>query len=175
MIMKELTTERLILRPMCAEYLETTHEYASDTETCRFMVYLPSDSIEDTLYYLIDAEAEFAKEKPSYYEMAVFCGDTHIGAVSLYLDDKMEKGELGWTINKKYHGHGYATEAARALVKYASEELGIRHFIAHCDAENIPSSKVMEKLGMKYVSEYGGRKNKLSDEERMERLYELVL
>lgn len=173
--MKELTTERLVLKPMSKDYLETAHEYASDKETCRFMVYLPSDSIEDTLYYLIDAETEFAKETPNYYEMAIFCGDKHIGAVSLYLDEDRVKGELGWTLNKKYHGHGYATEAARALVEYASEELGIRHFIAHCDAENRASSRVMEKLGMKLVSEYGGRKNKLSDEERMERLYELVL
>lgn len=173
--MIEINTERLVLRPMCREYLETTHEYASDKETCRFMVYFPSDSIEETLYYLTDAEAEFAKERPSYYEMAVFCGDTHIGAVSLYLDKDMTKGELGWTMNKKYHGHGYATEAARALVGYASEELGIRHFIAHCDAENIPSAKVMEKLGMRLVGEYGGRKNKLSDEDRRERMYELVL
>ncbi len=39
-------------------------------------------------------------------------------------------------------------------------------FIAHCDSENIGSYKVMEKLGMSFVSCSEGRKNKASDEER---------
>lgn len=171
--MQNLTTERLILRPMSTEYLDSTHEYASDRETCRFMVWLPSDSIEQTLYYLTDAEAEFKKESPSYYEMAVFLGDIHIGAVSLYLDENRTSGEFGWTINKRYQGHGYAYEAATALLEYAVETLGIHHFVAHCDTENIPSQKVMKKLGMELKEEHGGRKNKLSDEERREYVFEM--
>ncbi|MBQ5310652.1 MAG: GNAT family N-acetyltransferase [Oscillospiraceae bacterium] len=173
--MKEILSERLVLRPMCTDYLMTTHEYASDKETCRYMVYFPNDSIEDTMYYLTDAEAEFTKERPSYYEMAVFCGDIHIGAVSLYLVEERTRAELGWTLNKKYHGHGYATEAAGALIGFAAEELGIKTFIAHCDTENTASRRVMEKLGMKLVSEHGGRKNKLSDEERREYMFEMHL
>ena len=57
-------------------------------------------------------------------------------------------------------------------MKYAAENLGIRHFIAHCDSENTGSYKVMEKLGMKRTGESGGRRNKLSSEERIELLYE---
>ena len=51
--------------------------------------------------------------------------------------------------------------------------LGIKHFIAHCDTENAPSRRVMEKLGMTLKDEYGGRKNKLSEEERREYLFRL--
>lgn len=168
-----LTTERLTLKPMCSDYLASTHEYASDRETCKFMLFLPNDTLADTLDYLRDAEAEAAKDQPSYYEMAVFLGDMHIGAVSLYLGGEPESAELGWTFNKRYHGHGYATEAAGALLKFAADELGIRRFCAHCDSENAASRRVMEKLGMKLAGEYGGRHNKLSPEERRECLYVL--
>lgn len=173
--MKTITTERLVLKPMCTEYLISTHAYAADRENSKFMAYLPNDNIEETLEYLESAEAEFQKDSPEFYEMAVFYGDVHIGAVSLYLDESRTTCEFGWMLHRNYHGKGFATEAALAMLKYARDELGIRHFIATCDTENIPSRRVMEKLGMTLSEERGGRKNKLSDEERREYLYELCL
>ena len=58
-----ITTERLTLKPMCSDYLASTHEYASDRETCKFMLFLPNDTLADTLGYLHDAEAEAAKQE----------------------------------------------------------------------------------------------------------------
>jgi ribosomal-protein-alanine N-acetyltransferase len=174
--MQEIKTERLTLKPMCREYLATTHEYAGDPENTRLMVFLPKDNEEETLAYIMDAEREFLKEKPEYYEMAVFCGERHIGGISLWIMDGQTKAELGWTINKRFFGNGYAPEAAKAMIDYAANALGIRHFIAQCDTENAPSQRVMEKLGMKLTGEYGGRKNRANpDEERREYLYELYI
>ena len=166
-----LTTPRLILRPMCMDYLKSTHEYAADPENTTYMLFLPNDSIEETIGYIKGAEEEFKKDDPSFYEMAVLYKDIHIGAVSIYLDEKRESAEFGWLINKRYHGKGFATEAARALLDYAINIIGIKHFIAHCDSENAASKRVMEKLGFVLMDEYGGRKNKQSDEDRRECLY----
>ena len=112
-------------------------------------------------------------EYPSFYEMAVLWNNTHIGAVSLYLDKTGKDAEFGWMINKKYHGRGFATEAAKALMKYAKENLGVEHFIATCDTENAASKSVMEKLGMILIEERGGRHNKQFSEERREYLFKL--
>ena len=60
-------------------------------------------------------------------------------------------------------------------MEYAVKELGIRHFTAHCDAENTASYRIMEKLGMTQTSIEGGRRNRASDEDRMECLYELYV
>ncbi|MBR6344104.1 MAG: GNAT family N-acetyltransferase [Lachnospiraceae bacterium] len=166
-----LTTKRLTLKPMCMDYLESTHEYASDPENTTYMLMLPNDSIEETIGYLKGAEEEIKKDDPSFYEMAVFYEGKHIGAVSIYLDDERQSGEFGWLINKRYHGNGFAPEAAKALLDYSINTLGVRHFIAHCDSENIASKRVMEKLGFVLKDEYGGRKNKQSDEDRRECLY----
>ena len=65
------------------------------------------------------------------------------------------------------------SEAAAVLIEFAGNERGVTHFIAYCDTENIGSYRVMEKLGMKRTAEHGGRKNKASQEERMEYRYEL--
>lgn len=170
-----IRTDRLILKPMCTKYLNSTHAYASDVENCRLMLFLPNESLEDTFEYLKDAETEAAKDNPSYYELAVFLGEIHIGAVSLYISDKRDSAEIGWVFHRQYHGHGYASEAAVGLLKFAADELEISSFIAHCDSENIASRRVMEKIGMKLAGEYGGRRNKMSSEERRECMYVLTI
>lgn len=57
--------------------------------------------------------------------------------------------EIGWVFNKRYHGQGYATEAAYALLEYGFERLRLHRVIATCQPENVPSYRVMEKLGMR--------------------------
>ena len=158
----EIKTERLILRPICTDDLETTHTYASDRENCRFMASLPKISEDETLDFLRCAEKEWEKTVPEYYEFAVIYEGRHIGGVSLFPDDIRTSAELGWIIHPGYHRRGFAYEAAQALIGYASEELGIRHFYAHCDTENTASGRLMEKLGMTLAEEHGGRKNRKS-------------
>lgn len=169
----EIRTRRLVLRPLGVKYLHTVHEYASDYENTKYMVHLPNERFEDTLAFLQNIEQEWEKDDPEFYEFAVCMEDKHIGAVSVYLDENKRSGELGWIINKRYWGQGIALEAAEALINFASDKLNIHHFIAHCDSENIGSYKVMEKIGMIRTDTYGGRKNKSSDEERIELKYEM--
>lgn len=170
----QLTTTRLVLEPLGMKYLESTHAYASDLENTRYMVHLPNDSKEDAISFLSNVENEWNAWKQTTYEFAILLNKVHIGAVSLYIDENAI-GELGWIIEKTYWGHGYATEAARALMKYAIEKLGIKHFIAHCDSENVGSYKVMESLGMIVTEKTYGRKNKASDEMREELKYEYFI
>lgn len=167
-----INTERLILEPLGIKYLESVHAYASDPENTRYMCNLPNKSIEETMEFLQRADEEWKKETPSFYEFAIVYKNQQIGAVSLHLDNDQLSGELGWILRKEYWKQGIAYEAAKALLDYAVKKLKIKHFIAHCDAENIASYKIMEKLGMTRTSSHGGRKNKSSDLERMEYQYE---
>lgn len=188
----ELKTKRLLLKPLGTEYLQTVHAYASDPENTKYMMHLPNETIEETLEFLKGAGAEWEKEAPSFYEFAVLYEGRQIGAVSVYLEEdaaggagdvekaggqeRSEKsapsGELGWVFHKDYWGQGFASEAAAALVAYCVRELKIRHFVAHCDAENHGSYRVMEKLGMTRTAVTHDRKNRASDETRTEYQYE---
>ena len=168
-----IATERLVLKPLGTQYLDTTNEYALDYENTKYMSHLPNESAEETLEFLRSTEAEWQKEEPEAYEFAVLYQDKQIGAVSLYPENGI--AEMGWIINRKYWGNGYAFEAAKALLDYFAGERGIKHFIAFCDTENTASYRIMEKLGMVRTGEYPGRRNRAASQESFEYRYELVL
>lgn len=168
-----LTTERLTLVPLGTEHFETTHAYSSDIENTRFMMFLPNESREETLSFLRQCEEQWHSPDPDFFEFAIIHDKIHIGAVGIYRLKEAGEWELGWILDKRYHGKGYATEAAKAVIKCWRKQNDTSKFIAHCDSENISSARVMEKLGMTLVCVSGGRKNRSSDEERKELLYEL--
>lgn len=170
----QIKTSRLEIVAQGMRFFATTHAYASDAHTMRYMVFLPNESPEETKQFLQDAEREWQKEIPAYYECAILHGGTHIGGISLYPDKERRSAELGWCLAKEAQGNGYALEAAAALVCWAKDALAITRFVAHCDSGNAASWKTMERLGMRRVSCSGGRHNKSNPaEERTEYLYEL--
>ncbi len=169
----EIRTSRLMLKPLGIRYLSTANEYATDPENTKYMINLPNEGEAETADFLWAVEAEWKKDRPNSFEFAVIYGATHIGAVSIYIENG--SGELGWILNRKYQGSGFAYEAAKALIEYFSEAMGVKHFVAHCDTENIASYKTMEKLGMLKTGEWGGRRNKNATHDSREYRYELTL
>lgn len=59
------------------------------------------------------------------------------------------QAELGWVLHPDHAGHGYATEAVRALLDVAFDELGLRRVTAACFAANDASWRLMERVGMR--------------------------
>jgi RimJ/RimL family protein N-acetyltransferase len=56
--------------------------------------------------------------------------------------------EVGWRLARVHWGKGFATEAARAAVRFAFEELELRSLVSFTAAGNERSRRVMERLGM---------------------------
>jgi RimJ/RimL family protein N-acetyltransferase len=169
-----ITTERLTLEPISLEHLKATYRYSSDLENTRLMMYLPFDSIEETKNYIRQCMEMWGSDAPEFLEFAVMRPGEHIGRVTLYLLE-LGLGELGWILDKRYWGNGYAAEAIRAVMEYGKRERGIRRFIAMCDSENAPSYSLMERLGMRFAGRTGGRKNRSMDGERQELTYEIFV
>ena len=163
------------MRPIGLQDLETAFAYASDAENTKFMTFLPDDDIEQTRDFLERCERQWQKQQPDYYEFAIVQGGRHIGGVSIYLDRSKNTCEFGWILDKNYHGMGYATEAAKAVLDFAVQELGVTHFVAHCDSENKASQNVMSKLGLCCIGCANGRRNKGSSEDRIEMTFELFV
>ena len=59
------------------------------------------------------------------------------------------EAELGWALAPAFTGHGYATEAVRAVIDTCFGPLGLRRVHAGCFAANEPSWRLMERLGMR--------------------------
>ena len=64
--------------------------------------------------------------------------------------------EIGYSVNPDRRRHGYATEAARALVEWALAQPNVRSIKASCDPNNLPSIRTLERVGFNRSSEVDG-------------------
>ncbi|RPI49811.1 MAG: N-acetyltransferase [Chloroflexi bacterium] len=67
--------------------------------------------------------------------------------------DGQAEVELAYVLARSAWGHGYATEAAAAVCKYAFEELGLRRLVSLVDPPNAASLRVAARLGMRLKGE----------------------
>jgi RimJ/RimL family protein N-acetyltransferase len=75
---------------------------------------------------------------------------TVVGDSMLHLQGTgLTEGEIGWTILPGSGGRGYATEAARAVLRLGFEHFGLRRIVANLDARNDRSAALCERLGMR--------------------------
>jgi len=72
------------------------------------------------------------------------------GGICLHPEAQHSHAELGYWIGVPYWGKGYATEAAKAVVRYGFEQIKLNRIFAHHFKHNPASGKVLRKIGMKY-------------------------
>lgn len=76
--------------------------------------------------------------------------DALCGGVGLMIEPDHRRAELGYWIGVPYWGNGYATEAARTLVKHGFETLELHRIFASHFSKNTGSGKVLRKIGMRH-------------------------
>ena len=64
--------------------------------------------------------------------------------------EEQKEVEIGYRLAKKYWGQGYATEAAKAVLKYGRERYNFKRFVCLIDPENTRSINVAKKLDMEF-------------------------
>lgn len=141
-----LSTERLVIRPFQESDYKDLYEYLSLEETYR---YEPGKPIS-----LEEAEklaSERAKGTGFWAVMLEEDSKKLIGHVSFIQTEPKVflTWEIGFIFNPVFQKKGYATEASRAIIKYAFKELNAHRVVGFCATENIASWRVLEKCGMK--------------------------
>jgi len=110
-------------------------------------------------YTAADAE-EFiaAAQRGDEINLAIcrVAGSGLVGGGILRPDLDHRHAELGYWIGVPHWGNGYATEAARELVRYGFEKLGLHRIYASHTASNPASGKVLRKVGMKHEGRMRG-------------------
>jgi RimJ/RimL family protein N-acetyltransferase len=106
-------------------------------------------TVADTHAYLERMLASQREEPRSIWELgAVVTADDHlVGACDLTLENAQE-ADLGFIFSREVWGLGYATEAARALVRLGFEQLCLTRIFSTCDMANGASARVLEKAGL---------------------------
>lgn len=140
----KIKTQRLLLRPVTLADSVDMYEYASDEETTYF-VFERHASMEKTEEAIVEC---FLTDPFGKYGIEVKETGKLIGTIDLRVKDENHRAIMGYALNKTYHGKGYMTEAAEALLAYAFETLKLDCVAALYDERNEVSGKVMERIGM---------------------------
>jgi [ribosomal protein S5]-alanine N-acetyltransferase len=146
-----IETERLSLREFRLSDEPDIHDYASDPEVVRFTQWGPNtrDATRLVLRSWLK-EQELGVESTVTLAIELKSEQRLIGAIRLSVKDERNRtADFGYTLNRRYWGHGYATEAARAILNTGFRQLGIHRMFATCDTRNLASFRVLEKLGMR--------------------------
>lgn len=145
-----LETERLVLRPLAPEDAAAVRALGGDRRVAE-MTLLPHPFGEEEARRWVEGRLERAAQGRSRPFSVLLKEDgALVGHAGLGLDRDNEKAELYYWLGVPYWGRGYATEAARELVRHAFEDLGLGRVYADHVARNPASGKVLRKAGMSY-------------------------
>lgn len=145
-----LTTERLALRPFKADDLDDVLAYRSLDTVARYVPWeaMDREGVRELLRDL--AVRTYLPDEGSRMVLAIELAGTVIGDVVLFWRSREHRqGEVGYVLNPEYGGHGYATEAAREMLRLGFEELGLHRIYGRIYAQNDASARVLERLGMR--------------------------
>ncbi|MCP9495019.1 MAG: GNAT family N-acetyltransferase [Pyrinomonadaceae bacterium MAG19_C2-C3] len=146
-----IETARLIIRRFAPADLDALATLRADEEVMRYIHTVPQtrDVVQKRIetFGVQYVERGFAQWAVTDKETGVLLGWCGLA----YLDDKPPNIEIGYGFGIPHWGKGYATEAARACLRYGFEELNVPKIAAVAMPENSASRHVMEKCGLKYL------------------------
>jgi [ribosomal protein S5]-alanine N-acetyltransferase len=141
-----LQTQRLLLRAYTSDDIPQLLPLISAREIAATTLRIPHP------YSQADAEDQVrrSQESADSVRLAIcLAASTLIGGAGLRLELDHHRAELGYWIGVPYWGNGYATEAARAMLRYGFDELKLHRIYATYFANNPASGAILRKLGMK--------------------------
>lgn len=143
-----LETQRLLLRPWSESDAEELYRYARDERIGPIAGWPPHKSVEGSLEIIRDVLSQDGVYAVVLKETGLPVGSIGLSvgkASGLQLEDT--EAELGYWIGVPYWGKGLITEAARELMRYAFEELGLEKLWCGYFEGNEKSRRVQEKCG----------------------------
>lgn len=145
----QLETERLLLRPFEVQDAASMMELYDDPEVQKFTGDKSFESLADAEKFIAGYDQY---ERYRMGRLSVFIKQTgeYIGWCGIKFLADTNEVDLGYRLLKRYRGHGYASEAARASLDYGFNTLSLDKITGKAMADNAPSINVFKKLGLTY-------------------------
>ncbi|HTI16595.1 MAG TPA: GNAT family N-acetyltransferase [Trinickia sp.] len=144
-----LTTPRLILRPLRDEDAQALFEVWSDVDAMRYFSFPAMTCLDQA------RERVASKLRPSAANGETLICVLELRATSEVLgdcalfraDEQCRRAEIGFSLQRKFWGMGYMSEAASAVIEYAFDTLNLRRIEADIDPRNVASARLLDRLG----------------------------
>lgn len=172
-----LATERLLLRPFEPQDRDPLVDMLSRPEVVQYL-YTPVQGPAEIAQTLPARMGRTAIHQPGdALHLAVELKQPEpqfVGDVSLqWIPDEHRQGEIGFVFHPDFHGHGYATEAARLMVDLGFQQLGLHRIVGRLEARNHASARVLRRIGMRLEAHF--RENEwVKDEWQSEKVYAVL-
>lgn len=165
---KTIETERLMLKSSKMEEQKRLYEILMIPKVNKWYLTSGKKHVNDKEYWSWKTQEKFYKSKVDkadnvdVFGWSIFLKKEYtdsykeeiIGQVTAQENGKdLSIRDVGWYINPKYQGKGYATEAAKAMIDYMFKKVEIEKIVSGAVKENIGSCKIFEKLGFNKIGE----------------------
>jgi len=144
-------TERLIIRPFELTDAEVFSAYRSDTSVARYQGWDAPYPQEKAIEFIQNMQQWKPEMLGEWLQLAIVRKDSGemIGDCAFYILKDGKQAEIGMTLAKNAQGFGFGREATIQLLVYLFDELGMQRVRANCDPRNVPSWRVLERVGMR--------------------------
>ena len=147
--MPEIETERLRLRPFAPDDADDYYQRIfGDPDVTKYLRSRRSITRDDMPALLTRLANQWRQQ--GFWAVTDKSDGQLIGHCGLKYLDATTEIELAYALAKSHWGMGFATEAARAVLRYGFEELKLDRIVAVAVPENAASRRVMEKIGLAY-------------------------
>lgn len=159
-----LTTQRLSLCEYSAEHLDEIFAIRSDAEVQQFNS-ASHQSRSETLKFIEEERENYRLKKEVIWAVRRLEPKRVIGSVSVFKWDRYhQRAAMGYDLARDCWGCGYATEAMRAVLRFAFESMRLNRMEIWTSAANMRSLRLAERLG--FTREGSLRKRILEDDGR---------
>ena len=149
--MKVIETDRLVLRWLTLKDAPFILELLNDPTWIRYIGDRDIRTIEGALNYIVTGPMEmYSRLGFGLYLTELREGKIPIGICGLIKRDTLEDVDIGFAFLSKFQSKGYGFEAAAATLAYGFEKIGLKRVVAITTKDNVGSSKLLEKIGMKF-------------------------
>jgi RimJ/RimL family protein N-acetyltransferase len=146
-----LQTERLRLRPFASADVDVLHGQWTDPDVRRYLWDGRVIARDEVVAVVDESVATFARGGSGFWVIELGAPAVVIGFVGLRSLPDASDLELYYGLAPRHWGHGYATEASRAVLRYGFDVLGLEAIAIRTDGPNAASIAVMERLGARYL------------------------
>lgn len=146
-----LETERLRLRPLAVDDAPFILGLLNEPSFIRFIADRGIRTLPAAIAYLQNGPiASYARHGFGLYLTELKATGAPLGLCGLVRRDGLDDADLGYAFLPAHWGHGYAAEAAAAVLDYARHTLGLARLVAIVSSDNDRSIKLLERLGFQF-------------------------
>lgn len=154
-----LETDRLILRELRLSDAEAFFAMDANPNVHKYLWNKPTQKISETIEVIEFVRKQYVENGIGRFAMILKETDEFIGWAGLKynteaVNNRINFYDIGYRLDEKFWGKGYASEATFAWLKYAFETMKITTIEAAAHAENEASNRILQKIGMQMTEQY---------------------